>query len=61
MVHEKKSRATSAEIWTGLGLVRPDLTAVSSGRKTPRTTMMRDLRKDQRFVVSRGTVQRREP
>lgn len=51
------SRAFStAELWQGLCVERPDLTTPSDARKTPRSTCMRDLRKDGRFSVSGGVV-----
>jgi hypothetical protein len=56
MTRANKRAATSKEIWDELGRSRPELVVVSGTRKTPRTTMMRDLRKDSRFVVGGGTV-----
>jgi hypothetical protein len=48
---------TTREIWEGLAKERPDLTAPSDTRRTPRATCMRDLRKDPAFSVSRGIVE----
>lgn len=49
---------TSNELWHGLNQARPDLTTPGEHRKTPRTTLMRDLRKDpaNRFVVGERKV-----
>ncbi len=56
MTAEKKRTATSNEIWATLERLDPELTAKTETRKTPRTTMMRDLRKDGRFEVADGRV-----
>lgn len=42
---------TTEELWSGLCDANPLLTAASEGRKTPRTTCMRDLRNDGAFEV----------
>lgn len=44
---------STEELWTGLQSAHPELTEVREDRKTPRTTLMRDLRKDRlaRFIV----------
>lgn len=47
---------TSQELWEALDQVDPTLTEKTSRRKTPRTTMMRDLRKDARFLVGGGRI-----
>jgi hypothetical protein len=47
---------SSDELWRGLQAERPDLATKTPARKTPRTTCMRDLRKDTRFVVAGGRV-----
>lgn len=39
------------ELWNGLTKAQPALTAATPERKTPRTTCMRDLRKDPAFEV----------
>jgi hypothetical protein len=51
-------RVTSRELWDGLRLVHPDLTASSEARKTPYNTLMRDIRFDvqKRFIVGGGFV-----
>lgn len=53
MKKHKLTSVSSNELWKGLP---PELTAKSPTRKTPRTTCMRDLRKDGRFTVSKGTI-----
>ena len=52
---------STQELWEGLKATYPDLTSASENRKTPRTTCMRDLRKDRegRFVVEKRTVRLR--
>lgn len=49
---------SSDELWAGLRREFPELTAVSERRKTPRTTLMRDLRidKKRRFEVGNRRV-----
>jgi hypothetical protein len=47
---------SSNELWAGLEVAVPALTAKSESRKTPRATCMRDLRKDKRFRVARGRI-----
>jgi len=44
---------SSEELWRGVSARYPQLTEITPTRKTPRTTLMRDLRKDvkRRFVV----------
>ena len=51
--HAPAGAISSDELWSGLARDHPELTAVSQVRKTPRTTLMRDLRVDKmrRFVV----------
>jgi len=56
MTGTKQKDVSSNELWAGLQEARPDLTAKSDGRKTPRTTLMRDLRKDGRFEVGNRRV-----
>ena len=48
----------SADLWKGLQKAFPALTTASEHRKTPRTTLMRDLRVDKakRFIVESRTV-----
>jgi len=43
-------------LWSGLCSINPDITAPNERRKTPRNTCMRDLRKDDAFVVGSGKV-----
>lgn len=47
---------SSDELWNGLCESDAALCAVSETRKTPRTTCMRDLRKDDRFEVGERKV-----
>jgi hypothetical protein len=47
---------SSGDLWRGLCESEPELTVVTPTRKTPRTTAMRDLRKDRRFVIGGGTI-----
>jgi hypothetical protein len=47
---------SSDDLWRGLRESEPELTAVTPTRKTPRTTAMRDIRKDVRFSSKRGTI-----
>jgi hypothetical protein len=51
MQKHKKREVTTDDLWTGLSQSNPELTTPSEHRKTPRTTCMRDLRKDERFQV----------
>lgn len=46
------------ELWRGVQKAHPDITAITPTRKTPRTTLMRDIRRDrqQRFVIQNGLV-----
>jgi hypothetical protein len=50
--HNAKGKTvTTDELWDGLTKQHPDLTAATEQRKTPRTTCMRDLRKDAAFEI----------
>jgi hypothetical protein len=51
MKKRSSKTVTTDELWEGLKKEHPDLTAVTEARKTPRTTCMRDLRKDAAFEV----------
>jgi hypothetical protein len=53
---------SSDDLWLGMQSRYPELTEVSDKRKTPRTTLMRDLRKDrlERFVVGNRRVKLRK-
>jgi hypothetical protein len=53
MKKRKLASMSSDELWKALPA---ELTAKSPARKTPRTTCMRDLRKDVRFTVGKGTI-----
>jgi hypothetical protein len=56
--HGQKDGISTDDLWKGMQKAYPELTAVSEHRKTPRTTLMRDLRKDrnQRFIVQNRRV-----
>lgn len=56
MQRNKKSEVSTDELWAGLSKAHPELTTPSPTRKTPRTTCMRDLRKDDRFQVGNRRV-----
>ena len=58
-----RGRAVSTKVfWRGLQESDPELTKATPERKTPRTTCMRDLRNDSRFVVANGMIAlRRSP
>jgi len=56
MSKQRVTEISSNELWAGLQREFPELTTVSSNRKTPRTTMMRDLRKDTRFTVQNREI-----
>jgi len=51
MRRHDKQEVSSNELWAGLTESNPELTIATAARKTPRTTCMRDLRKDPRFDV----------
>ena len=61
MQRAKKADVSTDELWKGLSETRPDLTAVAERRKTPRTTCMRDLRKDDHFEVGGRRVKLAAP
>lgn len=57
LLRDKHVREVSSkDLWHLLSAARPDLTAATANRKTPRATVMRDLRKDARFTVARGNI-----
>ena len=56
MQKNKKAEVSTDELWSGLSKAHPELTTASEKRKTPRTTCMRDLRKDERFEVGNRRV-----
>ena len=56
MTDRKITAIASAELWDALRAAEPELTATTPNRKTPRTTAMRDLRKDPRFNVGGGQI-----
>jgi hypothetical protein len=58
--HAKGKTVSSEELWNGLVVTEPELCAKSEHRKTPRTTCMRDLRKDDRFEVGERKVRLRQ-
>lgn len=57
--HAPNGGVSTDELWNGLSLEAPELTTPSPKRKTPRTTCMRDLRKDGRFEVGERKVRLR--
>ena len=56
MKNNRKHDISTDELWEGLQRNNPELTTPSEKRKTPRTTCMRDLRKDSRFRVGSRRV-----
>ena len=60
--HSGKDGISSDELWIEMKERYPDLCAIRPDRKTPRTTLMRDLRKDkkERFVVANRRVKLKE-
>lgn len=54
--HALGKAVSTREFWEGLSKARPDLTTPSAGRKTPKATCMRDLRKDPAFVLGAGII-----
>lgn len=56
IVSKHRGAISSADLWRAMQSLAPDATEKTPTRKTPRTTAMRDIRKDRRFVVSRGTI-----
>jgi len=58
--HAKGKTISSDELWNGLAASEPALCAVSEKRKTPRTTCMRDLRKDDRFEIGDRKIRLRD-
>jgi len=56
------SGTTTGTLWEGLRRDYPELAEPSEARKTPRHTLMRDLRYDatQRFEIGNGLVRIRE-
>lgn len=60
MLSASRREATSNELWAALSETNPELTAVRNNRRTPRTTMMRDLREDDRFIVGNRKIALRD-
>ena len=58
--HAPGRTISTDELWTGLTKAHPALTAATPERKTPRTTCMRDLRKDPVFLVGDRKVSLRQ-
>jgi len=56
------SGTTTGALWNGLQCDYPELTEPSEARKTPRNSLMRDMRYDatERFEVAKGLVRIRE-
>lgn len=55
--HAHGKAVSTKEFWDGLCKAHPDLTTPSEGRKTPKATAMRDLRKDPAFELGGGQIQ----
>ncbi len=51
-----EAAVSSDAFWQGLSQAHPDLTTPSEGRKTPKATCMRDLRKDGAFEIGDGRI-----
>ena len=47
---------TTRDLWAALEAKHPELTTKTPTRKTPRTTCMRDVKKDARFDSAGGKV-----
>jgi hypothetical protein len=56
MMKRRVRTMSSRELWQALCEEEPQLTMASATRKTPRSTAMRDLRRDPRFIVRDGTI-----
>lgn len=54
--HSAGKQVSTKEFWDGLSKAHPDLTTPSEGRKTPKATCMRDLRKDPAFELGGGKI-----
>jgi hypothetical protein len=57
MHRRREASISSADLWKAMREAEPELTATTPTRKTPRTTAMRDIRKDARFVVQGGRIE----
>lgn len=58
--HAAGKSVSTKEFWAGLSKERPELTTPSEGRKTPKATCMRDLRKDSAFELGAGKISLRQ-
>lgn len=56
IVHAHKGPMTTRDLWAALEAKHPELTTKTPTRKTPRTTCMRDVKKDARFDSAGGKV-----
>lgn len=56
MTKRKARTMTTRALWDALVEAQPELVRVTEGRKTPRTTAFRDMRRDPRFTVLAGNV-----
>ncbi len=54
--HAPSRSISTKDFWIGLSRTYPELTTPSAGRKTPKATCMRDLRKDAAFEVGGGII-----
>ena len=57
--HARNRTVSTDELWSGLEKSNPELTTPEATRKTPRTTCMRDLRKDAAFEIGDRKVKLR--
>jgi hypothetical protein len=58
--HAAGKPVSTKEFWDGLSKEHPALTTPSEGRKTPKATCMRDLRKDPAFELGDGRIRLRK-
>ena len=54
--HAAGKAVSTKDFWDGLSKEHHDLTTPSEGRKTPKATCMRDLRKDPAFELGDGKI-----
>ncbi len=54
--HAAGAPVSTKDFWGGLCKEDPDLTTPSEGRRTPKATCMRDLRKDRAFELGGGKI-----
>jgi hypothetical protein len=54
--HANGESVSTRQFWDGLSKTHPDLTTPREGRKTPKASCMRDLRKDPMFELGDGKI-----